>query len=160
MHKFKSIDKEIIVNRSMSDVWEIWTTKEGVLTFFAPAANLELKIGGSYEMLFDLKQPPGKQGSEGSKILSYLPNKMLSFDWNAPLEFGRLRDEKTVVVILFDDPGNQKTRVNLSHIGWGEDAKWNKLYEYFDRAWDIVLGRLKYSLETAPIDWSNPYSPS
>ena len=159
MNSYKSIEKEIIIDASLEDVWHAWTTENGVVTFFAPKANLEFKIGGKYEMLFDLNKPFGKQGSEGSKILSYLPNKMLSFDWNAPPEFGPLRDERTIVVLLFDKEGDTETKVHLSHIGWGEGDEWDKLYQYFLKAWNVVLGRLKYKFNTANIDWNNPYSP-
>jgi len=159
MNDLKIIEKEITVNEPVMKVWDIWTTEKGAMTFFAPKANLNFKIGGKYEMLFDLNQTQGKQGSEGTKILSYLPLKMLSFDWNAPTEFGTLRNEKTVVVLMFDKLDDQKTKITLSHFGWGDGDNWDKLYKYFDRAWNIVLGRLKYSLEVSPIDWNNPYNP-
>jgi len=159
MNSYKSIEKEVTIDASLEDVWRAWTTEGGVVTFFAPKANLEFKIGGMYEILFDLNEPIGKQGSEGAKILSYLPYKMLSFNWNAPPEFGLLRDERTIVVLLFDKVGDVETNVHLSHIGWGDGDEWDKLYEYFLRAWNVVLGRLKYRFNTAHIDWSNPFSP-
>jgi hypothetical protein len=45
-------------------------------------------------------------------------------------------------------------------MGWGEGELWNQGFEYFKRAWEnIVLPRLKYSIERAAIDWSNPPDP-
>ena len=123
MNYYRSIEKEVVVNATLEQVWQTWTTRNGVETFFAPKANIDFKIGGMYEMLFDLKKPVGEQGSEGVKILSFLPNKMLSFEWNAPPEFGVLRYERTIVVLLFDEVGESKTRIHLSHIGWGKNIE-------------------------------------
>ena len=74
----RMIQKEVTVAAPVAEIWQAWTTEEGALTFFAPKANVELAIGGRYEMLFDPAAPPGSQGGEGLKILSYLPEEMLS----------------------------------------------------------------------------------
>jgi uncharacterized protein YndB with AHSA1/START domain len=55
----------VIVQASIDRVWEAWTTVEGVKSFFAPDPTVDLKIGGSYEMYFDLKAAAGFKGGEG-----------------------------------------------------------------------------------------------
>ena len=65
----KSIRLEQNVNANIQDVWNAWTTEEGVKSFYAPACNIDLKVGGAYEMLFDLKAEPGLQGGEGLTIM-------------------------------------------------------------------------------------------
>ena len=69
----KSIRLEQNVNANIQDVWNAWTTEEGVKSFFAPACNIDLKVGGAYEMLFDLKAEPGLQGGEGLTIMVLQP---------------------------------------------------------------------------------------
>ena len=71
------IRKEVVVNASVNNVWEVWTTSKGAITFFAPKANIQLSRGGAYEMFFNLKAPKGSQGGEGLKVLSFLPKEML-----------------------------------------------------------------------------------
>jgi len=155
----RAIRKEIVVNASVSQVWEAWTTAEGAVTFFAPKANIELAKGGSYELLFDLEAPEGSRGGEGLKILSFLPEEMLSFEWNAPTLYPTVRGQRTWVVVQFFPCGHNKVGVRLTHLGWKEGEEWNKVFQYFKRAWDIVLGRLQHRFATGPIDWSNSYSP-
>jgi uncharacterized protein YndB with AHSA1/START domain len=155
----RTIRKEITVTAPVSTVWEAWTTREGVTTFFAPQANVELFIGGRYEMLFDPEAPAGSQGGEGLRILSYLPEEMLSFEWNAPPRFPSVRGERTWVVVQFEPEQGDSTRVTLTHLGWREGEAWDQVYDYFLHAWDIVLGRLAYRFSTGPIDWLNPYTP-
>jgi len=155
----RKIEYETEVPASIDKVWELWTTESGATSFFAPKATVELAIGGRYEMLFDLDMPPGLQGGEGLKILSYLPQEMLSFEWNAPPHLPTVRDEKTWVVILFQEQSAESTLLKFTHLGWGSGGEWDQAYDYFVRAWQVVLARLVYSTTNGPIDWDNPYRP-
>jgi len=87
------IRKEAKVNASVEKVWKAWTTSEGTATFFAPKARIELTLGGSYELNFDLQVPKGSHGGEGCRLLSFLPMEMLWFEWNAPPQFPMVRKE-------------------------------------------------------------------
>ena len=75
----KTINKSIVVNANIDVVWSKWTTREGLLTFFGSDNKIELKPGGSFEIYFMMDNPHGLRGSEGCKVLSYLPKRMLSF---------------------------------------------------------------------------------
>jgi phenylpropionate dioxygenase-like ring-hydroxylating dioxygenase large terminal subunit len=95
------------------------------------------------------------------KILSFLPMEMLSFDWNAPPQYPTVRrDQHTWVVVQFYPISSNQTRVRLTHIGWKEGDEWDKVFQYFKRAWDVVLGRLEYKFLGGRIDWNDPYRPS
>jgi uncharacterized protein YndB with AHSA1/START domain len=153
------IRKAVIIPASVDDVWKAWTTKEGVITFFAPKASVELAVGGDYEMYFAPKQPQGQRGSEGCKILSFVPWEMLSFTWNAPPSMPEVRKERTWVVLLFLTLEGNKTQVNLLHLGWQMGEEWQEAFRYFDRAWEVVLGRLQYRFQKEPINWKSPFTP-
>jgi uncharacterized protein YndB with AHSA1/START domain len=146
--------KEIVVPATLEEVWNAWTTTQGVQTFFSPEAKVELAVGGAYEIYFLLDQPYGSQGSEGCRVLSYLPTEMLSFSWNAPLEFGELRDRHTLVVLRFEEVEPGKVKVLLWQHGWGRGENWDGLYGYFEKAWAHVLGNLKKRFAAGPIKWS------
>jgi uncharacterized protein YndB with AHSA1/START domain len=155
----RMIRKEVVVRASLEAVWNDWTTSEGAVTFFAPKANIGLALGGPYELYFDLDAPEGSRGSEGLKILSFLPMEMLSFEWNAPPQYPNVRKgQPTWVVVQLYSLGKNEVRVRLTHMGWGEGDEWDKVFQYFKRAWDIVLGRLEHRFSNGPIDWHNPYS--
>lgn len=61
----RAIVAEMTVPASLEAVWQAWTTEDGVCTFFAPRARIELRPGGAYEMFFALDAPSGRQGGEG-----------------------------------------------------------------------------------------------
>jgi uncharacterized protein YndB with AHSA1/START domain len=91
------------------------------------------------------KGTPGNRGSDGCRVLSYLPYEMLSFEWNFPPKVAALRDAgaKTHVVLHFDDLGDGQVRVRLDQLGWQDGDDWQQGYDYFDRAWGFVMDLLK-----------------
>jgi uncharacterized protein YndB with AHSA1/START domain len=147
---------EIVVQATVDAVWDAWTTEEGIKTFFAPACNVDLRVDGWYEIFFDPDAPPGQKGGEGMRILAFQPKKMLSFTWNAPPDLSNVRKQRTHVVIRFQQLARGRTRLSLTHDGWGEGEEWDRAFTYFSRAWnEIVLPRLKRRFAAGPIDWEN-----
>lgn len=140
----KRIEKRKIVNLPHDEVWKLWSTHEGLLSFFGRDNKINLEIGGKFEIYFLVNNEYGQKGSEGCKILSYLPNKMISFSWNVPPKFEILRksDYKTWVVVILNEISHDKTEIVLSHYGWPNNCEWDQVYSYFDSAWDEVLDRI------------------
>lgn len=103
------------------------------------AANIDLAIGGRYEWLWD-----GTTGSNGCQVLSFIPGRMVSFSWNSPPTLDT-RELRTWVVVEFADVGGG-TEVTLTHLGFGEGEAWDQTLEYFQNAWDIVLGKFAENL--------------
>lgn len=137
----KKLHKTVTVVAPVTKVWSDWTTSEGITGFIAKRAAIELRIGGKYEWLFSNDAPEGQAGSEDCLVLSYLPERMLSFEWNAPPELPNARRQRTVVVMLFDEETPGETTIDFTHYGFGVGEEWDKTYDYFDRAWEFVLNR-------------------
>jgi uncharacterized protein YndB with AHSA1/START domain/uncharacterized protein YciI len=141
----KVIYKEVIVKAPRNDVWKAWTTTEGLKSFFSEVVKMELRVGGPFEIYFGPESAVGMRGSEDCKILSFLPQEMLSFEWNAPPDFGDLRYQFTRVVIMFESVDSAQTKVRFTQLGWGKGEGWEKVYDYFDKAWAYVLSNLQKS---------------
>lgn len=148
---------EVVVEADLDAVWDAWTTEDGIASFFAPACNIDLRVGGRYEILFDPGAEPGNRGAEGVVILALQPGRMLAFTWNAPPRMPEIRKQWTHVVVRFQPVGDERTKITLFHDGWGEGPEWDEAFEYFNRAWnDVVLPRLEYRFSVGPVDWDNP----
>lgn len=153
----KSINFEIVINASIDDVWNAWTTEEGAKSFFAPDCKIELLPNGKYEMYFLPEAPEGQRGGEGCKILAVQEKKLFSFSWNSPPIFPEVRFQYTTVILRFEKLSQNKTRLYFTEIGWGDGGGWDKSFEYFTKAWGkVVLPRLQYRFENGPVDWNNP----
>ena len=150
--------KEVRITASPGEVWKAWTTAEGVRTFFAVDAAIALEIGGRYEMYFMLSAPEGTRGSEGCVVLSFQPQESLVVSWNFPPTLPEIRDERTRVRIDLE-PINGDTWVRIVQDNWGEGPQYEAGYAYFQRAWDLVLGRLRHRFAQGPVDWDEPYDP-
>jgi hypothetical protein len=68
---------------------------------------------------------------------------MLTFSWNAPPHLAEARAQRTVILLrLRPDSHDAGTRVELTHLGWGDGGQWDEAFDYFDAAWGRVLERL------------------
>jgi uncharacterized protein YndB with AHSA1/START domain len=149
----RAIEKNVEVAASLDDAWAAWTTREGIVSFFAPDARVEARVGGPFEIYMDPGGAPGAKGADDMRFLALQPKRMLSFDWNAPPHLPEARAQRTVVIVRFEPLGDKLTRVSLHHTGWGDGGQWDQAYAYFDRAWGNVLTNLRQRFERGPQDW-------
>ncbi|MGP1347360.1 MAG: SRPBCC family protein [Phycisphaerales bacterium] len=171
-----AIVAEALLNADPTRVWKLLTTEEGVADWLIgrsddgqPNCNIELRVGGPYELFFAPDAPEGQRGADGCTITSFLPNRMLSFTWNAPPIYPEQRTLRTWVVIELEQVPSQaeweanprtgefQTRLRLTHLGWPADGLaaevpplpngypggWPGVRAYFQRAWPNVVTALK-----------------
>ena len=145
------LEKAVVIDASLDAVWRAWTTNEG-LTVVSEQSNVELRVGGPYELF--LNQPPderGRRGSEGSRVLTFIPRQMLAFSWTFPPDVASLRstDETTTVLVVMEEIGHDRVQVQLHQLGWQPGEDWRAGWTYFDAAWQYVLVTMKRKLEDA-----------
>jgi len=152
----RSIVAETVVPANPAQVWQAWTTEEGLRTFFSPHVTMELRVGGPFQILFNVDAPVGLRGADDMRVMAYENKKMLAFDWNAPPELPEIRPQRTHVTVYFEGTCGGGTRVTLIHDGWGTSGKWDAAIAYFEGAWkEVVLPRLRCRFESGPVDWKN-----
>lgn len=148
----RALNKSILVTAPPTLVWNAWTTRQGVRTWMAPDAEVEARVDGPFRIFFDPAAPEGRRGADDMRFLSLQPPRMLSFDWNAPIDWPAVRAQRTVVIVRLAAV-REGTRVNLHHVGWGEGEDWDAVYRFFDVGWDRVLRRLRQRFIDGPIKW-------
>lgn len=148
------IEKEIVIPATLDGAWAAWTTRDGIVSFFAPKAVVEAKVGGTFQIYINPGATAGMRGADDMRFLAVQPKKMISFDRNAPPILPEARAQRTFVILRFAPVDDKSTRITLHHIGWGDGGEWDKAYAYFDRAWGNVLVNLKKRFETVPMDWT------
>jgi uncharacterized protein YndB with AHSA1/START domain len=150
----RALDKSVVVNATLDQVWAAWTTREGIVSFFAPDAQIEPRVGGAFHIYMDPGAAPGAKGADDMRFMALQPKKMISFDWNAPPSLPQARAQRTFVTVRFAPLTDTTTQVTLHHTGWGDGGEWDKAFVYFDRAWGAVLGNLQKRFDTGPYDWT------
>ena len=150
----RALDKEVVVNATLDQAWDAWTTRQGIVAFFAPDAKVEPRVGGAFQIYMDPLATPGNKGADEMRYLALQPKKMISFDWNAPPSLPEAREQRTFVVVRFEPVNDKQTKVMLHHTGWGDGGEWDKAYQYFDKAWGNVLANMQKRFDKGPQDWS------
>jgi len=137
----KRLVREAQVAATPDAVFEAWTTNEGVRSFFAPFSNVELRVGGPYELYWHEESPDDIRGSEGCTILSFDRPNQLAFSWNFPPSVPTLRKKHTrvEVTMVAVDGG---TAFRLEQTGWQDGEDWDAALVYFERAWGMVVDGL------------------
>lgn len=150
----RMITKQVVVPAPIETVWRTWTTREGIVSFLAPEAEIDARVGGAFHIHFNPYGEPGQKGADDMRFMALQAPTLLSFDWNAPPHLAQVRQQRTFVVVRLKALDAASTQVNLTHVGWGDGGEWDLTYTYFDRAWAGVLGNLRKRFEQGPMDWS------
>ena len=150
----RTLVKTVTVKAPVDAVWAVWTTSEGIKTFFAPDARVEARPGGPFEIFFNPYAKPGLKGADGMVVLAVQEKRMLSFTWNSPPHLPEVRGQHTAVTVRFRAAGEGLTEVHLTHAGWGDGGQWDQSFDYFDKAWGRVLANLEKRFAEGPVDWA------
>lgn len=142
----RTLEFDRIINAPPAAVWAQISTPQGVKRWMDIEANINLAIGGAYELYFEQSRGRGNKGTEGTQVLSYVPEAMLSLSWNVPTSLGEVRGLRSWVTFLIE-PSTQGSRVRIVHTGFGDTPGWDKAYDFYEQGWPTVLGMLKRSLD-------------
>lgn len=138
----KGFEVTQVVHAPVAAVYERFTTSVGWKKFLGRETVVDLRVGGAWEIYFG----DDKVGSNGCQVLSYIPNEMVSFNWNAPPKFAE-RAQRTWCVVHFTKDGEKNTVVRFQHYGFSDSGNWMEVKGYFEKAWPNVLQALAQSFE-------------
>ena len=120
------------VPASLEDVWKAFTTSEGLTSWMAPVAQVDLRVGGTIKSNYSPQAKIGDPGTITLNILSYEPKRVLSFNFKTPPDKPDIRAaEETWTVIRLEELALKLTRVQETMIGWGQGEAADKAYAFF-----------------------------
>lgn len=141
------------VDAPLEQVWQDWTTAEGLESFFAPKAIVEPRPGGAYEVWFAPEAPAGQRGAEDGRVIGLQKDndgtRMISFTWAMPPYMEDIRPHMTIVQLWFVPQQDGKTRLRLFHTGFGDSKDWQEGRDYFAKTWPQVMNGYAEHLEAS-----------
>lgn len=152
------VEHKVVIDAPVEAIWDAITTEEGLRGWIAPEVRVELEIDGAYEIYFWPENDPGKRGIEGTRVLSFVPNRMLSYWGSSPPEFSKIH-LKNVAWVTYSLRELETGGVEVRQYGcW---PKFGEAWEQDFREWvrsaqEIGLERLAEYLTREPSIQSAP----
>ena len=143
---------ELSIPAPVHDVWEAFTTTQGLSTWLAPHTAVDLKPGGDWLVKF-----PGS--TAGGTIVSFVPEKEIVISALAPDRFPHVRAARTHAVFTFTAQGNS-TLVCLTQTGWQSGPEWDAAYEYLAAGNGQLLAMLHHRFVSGPTNWQKAMAES
>jgi uncharacterized protein YndB with AHSA1/START domain len=130
-----AITHEAVVNAPVPEVWRAWTTKDGLESWLAPHAEIDLRIGGLMRSNYHQEQSLGDPGTIENTVICFDPERMLSLKVNkVPDGFPFPTAVQNMwTVLYFEAVDSTSSRVTVDGLGFGDDEESRQMREFFDR---------------------------
>jgi uncharacterized protein YndB with AHSA1/START domain len=135
---------EGFINAPLGEVWQLFTSVEGLRRAGAAQAEVELKIGG---VIRTHRDPKGKLGDDETtvqRILAFDPQRMLALRFEqTPLSLpGRDAASDTWRVMYFAAAGDGMTHIRIVGLGFHDAAASQALRKHLDVTHRTMLAQL------------------
>jgi uncharacterized protein YndB with AHSA1/START domain len=147
---------KMVVEAPVAAVWSAFTTDDGLKSWVAPVAHVELANDGMMEASYSITAKIGDPDNIKNQIIAYVPERLLVYHnvhvpKGAPPDFALLGSIRTIVEM--SDLGDRRTRITESGVGYGEGASYDALFKHFSAGNIEEFTLLARSLEGHKVDW-------
>jgi uncharacterized protein YndB with AHSA1/START domain len=158
----RTLCHEIVVAAPRAEVWKLWSTTAGLSTWVAPLAAIDLRVGGLWESSYAADARAGDAGNIHNRVLSYLPERMLSIQVErAPPGFPHADLVTRLWTVIELEPADAAhTRVRVTMTGFGAGVGFDALHAQFDRGNATTLRMLDARIANGPVDWRRLAAPT
>ena len=140
----------IEINAPVTRVWAAYTTAEGYQSWAAPVASVDLRPGGRIRTSYDAEAGLDGDAVNTLKIVNYVPHRLLTLqaevsdNWPDVLK----RDADNLYnVILFDDLGDDRTRVTSYGLGYSDTPELRRMMQFFEQNNQMLYKKLIDAVE-------------
>ena len=146
---------EGVVDAPVAEVWKAFTTTEGVISWMVPMAVVDFGIGGTLEASYSPDAVFPSTDNIKHEFLAYLPNEMIAM---RVIQCPPGTPHKEILeqlwsVITFEPVGEDRTRVAIAGVGYGEGEDYDAVYDFFDQGNAWTFAQLQKYFQEGPIDW-------
>ncbi|MFC1746859.1 SRPBCC domain-containing protein [Candidatus Neomarinimicrobiota bacterium] len=139
------ITTEGLVDAPIDKVWAAWTTNDGLQSWLAPSAEIDLKIGGLMVTGKNTQGGLGEPQTTENRIMAFEDGKMLALRIvKTPNDFPYPKRAKQMwTVINLEERGPDKTQVRIVGMRFETDKKSLEMRAYFIGENSRTLERLQ-----------------
>ncbi len=135
----------IVIDAPAAKIWKSFVDEPTLKAWNAPVARVDLRNGGAIEQGYDPQAKLGGPNTIHHSIITYLPERLLVLrNISTPPGLPGAELYRQIVQIVSLEPlGEDRTRVTLSHSGYGQGAGYDGLYRFFTQGNTGYLAALK-----------------
>jgi len=124
----KKVERSIEIKASLSEVWKLISTQEGMRQWINPNMEIDTRVGGKYRV-----QDPDEKLVICGEVLEMIPMKLLSLSW---FESGSDWVNPTKVTFTLEELSDA-VKVHVSHTGFEMIGKsdWERTYNEYQKGW-------------------------
>lgn len=147
---------EIVVAAPASEVWRLISTSEGFASWAAPVAEIELRVGGSFETSYTPQARIGDAGNIHNRVVAFTPEQLLVIQIaEAPPGFPHGGEARELTTVMEVEPVDEThARLRVSMMGFREGEAFDALLSFFDRGNAWTLEKLHERVTNGQIDWA------
>jgi len=140
---------EVEINASVDDVWNAFTTTEGLKSWVAPLADIDFKVGGKWRANYNSEGELGDATTIENTIISYDPKRMISLKATGFPEGFPFKDaaKETWSIFYFTPVSQKKTRITVVGLGYNDTEQSIKMRSFFATANKYSMDQLSAALE-------------
>lgn len=139
------IVSEVVVDAPVEKVWAAWTTSEGLRSWLAPQADIDLRLGGLMRANANAQGTLGDGQTIQNAILSFEPGRMLSIKVARPPDGFPFPNaiQRMWTVIYFQPAGPDRTQIRVVSLGFQPDDESLKMRAFFEQGNAFTLEQLR-----------------
>jgi uncharacterized protein YndB with AHSA1/START domain len=142
-----------IVEAPLTEVWNVWSTSEGLRQWMAPHAEIDLRVGGLMRANYNPDGQLGDSQTIVNTVLSFEPQRMISIKVVKTPDGFPFPNAITQMwsVIYFAAVDENKTAVREVSLGFSSDQESQQMRKFFDKGNSITMSELqRYFAEKEP----------
>ena len=128
------LQQSIDIASSPSCVWRSFADEDGIKAFGMKLAHVEMRNGGVIEEGFSPDAKLGGGQTIRHHIIAYLPERLLVLkNESTPPGLPHAELYPNIVQVIMVEPEGGKTRLTISHTGYGAGDGYDQLYAFFQK---------------------------
>ncbi len=147
---------EVIVPASLEDVWQAYTTKEGLESWAVPQCEINFRSGGVMKIRYELDGRIGDVNTVVNFIVNFVPWKMITL--HSPLgkrfpEEVRKESPNMFTIVEFQSIDEDRTLLTAYATGFLKGEVWDSTLQFFQEGNEQAYRMLIDRFEKGPVDW-------
>lgn len=140
---------EIEIDAGVDDIWDAFTTTEGLKSWVAPLADIDLRVGGKWRANYKQDGKLGDASTIENTILCYDPKRMISLKATGFPESFEFVDaaKETWSVFYFTPLSKTKTKITVVGLGYNDTEQSKKMRAFFETANKYSMDQLRAAMK-------------